>query len=695
MAEPIALGSGAGHDQRWRRLVSMAIPLSVVAVVVVLVVPLPTFVVDLLITANITGSILILLTAMQVKRPLDFSVFPTLVLVATMFRLALNVAATRLILLHGYAGVVIESFGHFVIGGSILVGLVVFFILIVIQFVVITSGAGRVAEVAARFTLDGMPGKQMAIDADLHAGAIDEIEAKRRRQEVADEADFYGAMDGASKFVRGDAIAAIVITAINLIGGLAIGVAQHHLSLSDAISTYSLLSVGDGLVSQIPALLLSLSTAIIVTRAATEHDLGHDVLTQLSRYRRIVRTTGLVMAGLAIIPGLPKLPFLLVGGSVFFFGTRLPKDAGAPEVAAEQAPAVAAADTPESIAAGIAVEQLVLELGLELIDLVQTERGGDLLDRVKALRRNVASELGIVMPQVHTRDNLDLPPSVYAIRVQGIEVARGEAPRGKLLAVGQNLEDLAGVETRDPAFGGRAKWIPAELSHQAVVAGVTVVDRSAVVTTHLAEVVREHAGTILSRQDTKLLLDALKGSNPVVLEEMAAANVTLGDVQGVLRGLLDEGVPVRDLVRIVESTTEQARTQQKDGDSLLEAARIALGSTIGSLFAVNGTIPIITMAPSLEQGLIASIRTGDRGRTLGIEAPVAESLVRQVAKLTQEAEARGITPVLLCATRLRLALRRLLKPSLPRLAIVGAGEIGAAMSLDTVGSVSDEAVVAE
>jgi flagellar biosynthesis protein FlhA len=695
MAEPIALGSGAGQDQRWRRMVTMAIPLSVVAVVVVLVVPLPTFVVDLLITANITGSILILLTAMQVKRPLDFSVFPTLVLVATMFRLALNVAATRLILLHGYAGVVIESFGHFVIGGSILVGLVVFFILIVIQFVVITSGAGRVAEVAARFTLDGMPGKQMAIDADLHAGAIDEVEAKRRRQEVADEADFYGAMDGASKFVRGDAIAAIVITAINLIGGLAIGVAQHHLSLSDAISTYSLLSVGDGLVSQIPALLLSLSTAIIVTRAATEHDLGHDVLTQLSRYRRIVRTTGLVMAGLAIIPGLPKLPFLLVGGSVFFFGTRLPKDGSAAEAQPEQAPAVAPADTPESIAAGIAVEQLVLELGLELIDLVQTDRGGDLLDRVKALRRNVATELGIVMPQVHTRDNLDLPPSVYAIRVQGIEVARGEAPRGKLLAVGQNLEELAGVETRDPAFGGRAKWIPAELSHQAVVAGVTVVDRSAVVTTHLAEVVREHAGTILSRQDTKLLLDALKGSNPVVLDEMAAANVTLGDVQGVLRGLLDEGVPVRDLVRIVESTTEQARTQQKDADSLLESARIALGSTIGSLFAVNGTIPIITMAPSLEQGLIASIRTGDRGRTLGIEAAVAESLVRQVAKLTQEAESRGITPVLLCATRLRLALRRLLKPSLPRLAIVGAGEIGAAMSLDTVGSVSDEAVVAQ
>jgi flagellar biosynthesis protein FlhA len=695
VAEPVALGAPAAQDQRWRRVATMAIPLSVVGVVVVLVVPLPTFVVDLLITANITGSVLVLLTAMQVKRPLDFSVFPTLVLVATMFRLALNVAATRLVLLHGYAGVVIESFGHFVIGGSILVGLVVFFILIIIQFVVITSGAGRVAEVAARFTLDGMPGKQMAIDADLHAGAIDEVEARRRRQEVADEADFYGAMDGASKFVRGDAIAAIVITMVNLIGGLAIGVVQHHLSFSDAISTYSLLSVGDGLVSQIPALLLSLSTGIIVTRAATEHDLGHDVLHQLSRYRRIVRTTGLVMGGLAIIPGLPKLPFLIVGGSVYFFGSRLPKDDVDPEVQPEQAPVVVAADTPEAIAAGLAVEPLALELGLELIDLVQPERGGDLLDRVKALRRNVAQELGIVMPQVHTRDNLDLPPATYAIRVQGVEVARGEAPRGKLLAVGQNLEDLTGIETRDPAFGGRAKWIPAELSHQAVVAGVVVVDRSAVVTTHLAEVVREQAGTILSRQDTKLLLDALKSSNPVVLEEMAAANVTLGDVQGVLRGLLDEGVPVRDLVRIVESMTEQARSQQKDADSFLESARIALGSTIGSLFAVDGTMPIITMAPSLEQSLIASMRTGDRGRTLGIDAAVAESLVRQVASLTQESESRGATPVLLCATRLRLALRRLLKPSLPRLAIVGAGEVGAAMSLQTIGNVTDDIVVAQ
>ncbi len=692
MADATALGVGGAGSARWRRLISMAVPLSVVAVVVVLVVPLPTFVVDLLITANITCAILVLLTAMQVKRPLDFSVFPTLVLVATMFRLALNVAATRLVLLHGYAGVVIESFGHFVVGSSILVGLIVFFILIVIQFVVITSGAGRVAEVAARFTLDGMPGKQMAIDADLHAGAIDEEGARRRRQEVADEADFYGAMDGASKFVRGDAIAAIVITMVNLIGGLAVGVLQDHLSVSQAISTYSLLSVGDGLVSQIPALLLSLSTGIIVTRAATEHDLGHDVFNQLSRYRRVVQTAGAVMLCLAIVPGLPKLPFLIVGAAVCVLGSRLPKDLPAPSEKPEPAPAAPAADSPEALAANLGVEPLALELGLELIDLVQRERGGDLLDRVKSLRRNIAMELGIVMPQVHTRDNLDLAPATYAIRVHGVEVARGEAPRGKLLAVGPHIDQLPGADTRDPAFGGRAKWIAADLSHQAAVVGVTVVDRSAVVTTHLAEVVREHAGSLLSRQDTKVLLDVVKTSHPVLLEEMTGAGLTLGDIQGVLRGLLDEGVPVRDLVRIVEAVTEQARTPQKDADALLEAARITLGPTIGSLYSPHGTLPAITLAPPLEHSLISSIQSGDRGRTLAISASSAEDVVRQLGKLSHDAEARGTVPVVLCSTRLRPALRRLLRPSLPRLAVVGAGEIGASIPVETIGSVNDEAV---
>ena len=683
-------------SDRWVQLTHMAVPLSVVAVVVVLVIPLPTFLIDLLITANITGSMLVLFTAMQVKRPLDFSVFPTLVLVATMFRLALNVAVTRQVLLHGYAGVVVSSFGNFVIGGQIVVGLVVFLILIIIQFVVITSGSGRVAEVAARFTLDGMPGKQMAIDADRASGVIDEHQARRRRKEIADEADFYGAMDGASKFVRGDAIAAIVITMVNLIGGLAIGIFQRHLSAGQAVDTYSLLSVGDGLVSQIPALLLSLSTGIIVTRAATEHDLGHDVVTQLSRFRRIVRTTGLIMALLAIVPGLPKLPFLIIGGGVFFFGTRLPLEEV--DEKAKSEPALIAPpseESPEELAAGMAVEPLSLELGVDLIDLVQSDRGGDLLDRVKALRRNVAMELGIVMPRVHTRDNLDLPNADYVVKVHGVEVARGQAPRGKLLAIGENLDGLDGVDTRDPAFGGRAKWIPVGLSHQAAVAGVTVVDRSAVVTTHLAEVVREHAGELISRQDTKLLLDSVKGANSVVLEEMTAAGLTLGDVQGVLRGLLEEGVPVRDLVRIVEALTEQARGQNKDADSLLEAARLALATTIVSLHEKDGSLSAITFSPVLEQSLLASMRTGERGRrSLGIPASEAEAIVRDIGRFLREAEVKGHSPVLLCATRLRPALRRLLKPSLPRLGVMGAGEVSTTVKIATVGSVNREVVAA-
>jgi len=682
------------QTDRWTQLTHMAVPLSVVAVVVVLIIPLPTFIIDLLITANITGSVLVLLTAMQVKRPLDFSVFPTLVLIATMFRLGLNVAVTRQVLLHGYAGVVVSSFGHFVIGGSIVVGLVVFFILIVIQFVVITSGSGRVAEVAARFTLDGMPGKQMAIDADRASGAINEQEARRRRREIADEADFYGAMDGASKFVRGDAVAAIVITMVNLIGGLAIGIFQRHLAAGQAIDTYSLLSVGDGLVSQIPALMLSLSTGIIVTRSATEHNLGHDVVHQLSRFRKIVRSTGVIMAVLALVPGLPKLPFLIIGGLVFFFGSRLPRESLDDPKEAQPAPAAAMVEeSPEAIAAAMAVESLSLELGIELIDLVQPDRGGDLLDRVKVLRRNIAKELGIVMPRVHTRDNLDLANIDYAIKVHGIEVARGQAPRGKLLAIGDNLDGLSGIETRDPAFGGRAKWIAAGLSHQAAVAGVTVVDRSAVVTTHLAEIVREHAGSLISRQDTKLLLDALKATDPIVLDEMAAANLTLGDVQGVLRDLLDESVSVRDLTRIVEALTEQARGQHKDADSLLEAARLALGSTIGSMNARDGVLWVITFSPVLEQGLLGVLRTGDRGRqNLGIPANEAEAIVREVGRLLRDAEAQGHSPVVLCATRLRCALRRLLKPSLPRLAVIGAGEVGVTIKIATAGSVNHEII---
>jgi flagellar biosynthesis protein FlhA len=668
----------------------LALPLAVVAVVVMLVIPLPSFVLDVLITLNISASMLVLLTAMHVKRPLEFSVFPTLLLVMTVFRLALNVSATRLVLLHAYAGMVIESFGHFVIGGSVLVGLVVFLILIVIQFVVITNGAGRVAEVAARFTLDAMPGKQMAVDSELSSQLITPDQARIRRLEIADEADFYGAMDGASKFVRGDAIAAIVITAVNLLGGLAVGLLQHHDTFSQAGGTYSLLSVGDGLVSQIPALLMSLSTGIVVTRAASEDDLGGNVLAQLSRYRRVVRTVAVVIFGLGVLPGLPKLPFLLVGAVLFVLAGRLPLDVAdeAPEDQSQVAlPSPPAPDAPAQLAKETGVMPLELELGSEIIDLVDPKRHGDLLDRVKALRRTIAQELGIVIPPVHARDNERLQPTHYAFRVHGVQVAEGEAPPRLLLAVGKGLDRVEGEPTRDPAYGGPAKWIPNEMRYRATVAGATVVERSAVVTTHLSEVVRRHAGQLLSRQDVRLLLDTVKNENPVVLEEMTAAGLTLGSVQGVLRGLLDEGVPVKDLVRIIEAITDQATTASKDPDSLLEAARIALAPQIAAMFSTNGTADVIILEPALEQSLAASLQLSERGRQLGSSAEELENLVTSLAAVVSEAEAAGKQPVLVCSSKVRPAIRRLIQARLPHTAVVAAPEISSNARISTIGVV--------
>ncbi len=451
-------------ELRNNRLTLVGVPTAMVCVVVMLVVPLPTELIDVLITLNLVGAVIILLTSMYVKKALDFSVFPSLLLIATMFRLALNVSVTRQILLHAKAGNVVSSFGHFVIGGSVIVGLVVFLIIIVIQFIVITNGAGRVAEVAARFTLDGMPGKQMAIDADLNGGLINKDEARRRRREIAAEADFYGAMDGASKFVRGDAIAAIVIMAINLVGGLLIGVFQDGEPFGQAVNTYSLLSVGDGLAAQLPALLISISTGIIVTRAGTDSDLGTDLVLQILHQRRAVRMASGGVMMLALIPGLPKLPFLIVGGAVWFLAGRLPTDEALRERAEQEAvvevPPPPAPDSPEGLARDMKVDPLELEVAFNLVELVDPTRGGDLLDRVKALRRKVALELGVVLPLVRTRDNIDLPASTYTIRVQGAEVARGTAQPGHVLAIGDMLGSLPGTPTKEPVFGLDAKWAP-------------------------------------------------------------------------------------------------------------------------------------------------------------------------------------------------------------------------------------------
>jgi flagellar biosynthesis protein FlhA len=674
-----------------KNLGKAAVPIGVVAIVLMLVVPLPSMVLDLLLGLNITAALLILLVSMQIRRPLDFAVFPSLILVATLFRLALNVSSTRLVLADGFAGKVIEAFGHFVISGSLVVGLVIFVILTIIQFVVITNGAGRVAEVGARFTLDAMPGKQMAIDADLNAGLINESQARKRRSEVTAEADFYGSMDGASKFVKGDAIAGIIITLINLIGGFAIGIIQRGLSPAEAVETYSLLTVGDGLVSQIPALLLSTATGIIVTRSATEGDMGTDLLTQLGRFKQPLRIAGGAALALCLIPGLPMLPFVIIGGLFLFFAARIKE---APEVDEEAEAAAAAAelepkpDSPEAIAEKMRVDPLELEVAFDLVDLVDTARGGDLLDRVKALRRKVAMETGLVIPLVRTRDNLDLAASTYVIWLNGVPAARGTSPAGTVLAIGDNLDGLPGKPTREPVFGLAAKWVPVELQRQAEMAGATVVDRSSVITTHLAEVVRQNAADLLGREDVRLLVEMVRRSHPIVVEELTPALLTLGEVQRVLHALLAEGVSIRDLVRIFEALSVRAKAST-DLDGLVEAARAALGSAISQPYVTpDERLHVFTLDPGFEQRLLESVRQSDQGQVLALDAGAIDALVHGCSGLLEEAERSGLSPVLVCSPQVRPALARLMRQVLPRLPVISYAEVSRTAQIESLGVVN-------
>jgi len=668
----------------------LAVPIGVVAIVLMLVVPLPAVVLDLLLGANITCSLLILLVAMQIRKPLDFAVFPSLILIATLFRLSLNVSSTRLVLTDGFAGNVIAAFGHFVVGGSLVVGLVIFVILTIIQFVVITNGAGRVAEVGARFTLDAMPGKQMAIDADLSAGLINENQARKRRSEVTAEADFYGSMDGASKFVKGDAIAGIIVMVINLIGGFGIGVLQRGMAPADAVSTYSLLTVGDGLVSQIPALLLSTATGIIVTRSATEGDMGSDLLAQLGRFKQPVRIAGGAAIALCLIPGLPKLPFLVIGSLFLFAASRMQEE---PEVD-EDADAAAgtddepAPDSPEAIAEKMRVDPLELEVAFDLVDLVDPARGGDLLDRVKALRRKVAMDTGLVIPLVRTRDNLDLPGSQYVIWLNGVPAAKGISPSGTILAIGDNLEGLPGKATREPVFGLAAKWVPKELQRQAEMAGATVVDRSSVITTHLAEVVRQNAADLLGREDVRLLVEMVRRSHPIVVEELTPTLLTLGEVQRVLHALLIEGVSIRDLVRIFEALSLRAK-QSTDLDGLVEAARTALGAAISHPYVTpDERLHVFTLDPAFEQRLLDAMRQSDMGAVLALDAGAVDALVHGASGLLEEAERSGLSPVLVCSPQIRAALARLMRQVLPRLPVISYAEVSRTAQIESLGVVS-------
>jgi len=676
------------------RLARLAVPIAVVVVVVMMVVPLPAQLLDVLISLNIASALVVLIVAMQVRKPLEFAVFPTVVLVATIFRLALNVSVTRLVLRDGYAGHVIDSFGHIVIGGSLVIGLVVFAILIVIQLTVVTNGAARVAEVGARFTLDAMPGKQMAIDADLNAGLIDEDEARRRRREVAAEADFYGAMDGGTKFVKGDAIAAVIITLVNLVGGFAVGMLQRGMSPSDAINTYSLLTVGDGLVSQIPALLMSVATGVIVTRATSEGDVGNDLIRQLSRHREALRIGGGALLALCLIPGMPKLPFMIAGGLVLLASTRSqavalePAGGGIPMPGATPAGELPAAESPKDpVLASLRVDPLELLLAADVVDLVDPARGGDLLDRVRALRRKTALDLGIVLPPVRTRDGALLPAGGYEIRIGGISVATGEAPPGHLLAIGDTPDSLPGRRTTEPVFGLPAVWVPVEYRATAELAGATLVERAAVVTTHLAEMVRRNAARLLGLDDVRELLDVLKAERPAAVEEVVPGLLPLAGVQRVLHGLLDEQVSIRDLARVLEGIGQRARTST-DPDALLEAARASLGPALTAPHVRDGVLHAITVEPVVETQLAEALRAGDQGVVLALDGGTVQRLVADISTLVTAAEQRGEVPILLVSGPLRLPLRRLLRSSFPQLPVIGFAEAVGVNHIETVGQVS-------
>jgi flagellar biosynthesis protein FlhA len=671
----------------------LAAAVAVVMVVAMMVIPLPPFVLDLLITLNISAALMIVVATLYVPRSLDFSSFPSLLLLTTLFRLAINISVTRLILLEGDAGHVVTAFGEFVVGGNVVVGLVIFLILIVIQFVVITNGAGRVAEVGARFTLDAMPGKQMAIDADLNTGQITDEQARRRREEISQEADFYGAMDGASKFVKGDAMAGIMITAINLLGGIVIGVVQMGMPFGEAAHHFSLLTIGDGLCAQIPALLISVATGILVTRSASEQDLGSDVTGQLLDQRKAPLVAGVVVMAFGLVPALPTLPFLLIGGLFFAVGWTLRKEPNKAErqAAADAAPAALPAGEPgtprDAALDALALDPLELAIGFGLVPMVDQQAGGTLLQRVGTIRRQIASELGMVIPPVRIRDDVGLDSHEYVMRVRGSEVARGGVMAGHHLAMdpGDAMGQLPGIPTTEPAFGLPAVWIPESGRAEAEALGWTVVDPESVVVTHLTETIRAHASELLTRQETRQLLDQLKEVNAAVVDEVVPDVLSVGEIQRVLQALLREGVSVRDLGAVVEAVGDKARLT-RDVNMLAEYARQALGRTIVAPYLDGeGTLRAIAIDPALEQEVAeALVQTAD-GEFLALDPIRAHGFVDGCAEQVEQALARGGRPVLLCSARVRRHLRRLTEQRLPQLAVCSYNEIATGVSVETVG----------
>jgi len=676
----------------------MLLSLALLGLLVIFLVPLPALLLDMLLALNLGATILLLLVTLTVRQPLEFSTFPSLLLLLTLYRLALNVATTRLILLHAYAGEIVLAFGQFVVGGSLVVGLVIFLILIVIQFVVITKGAARVSEVAARFTLDAMPGKQMAIDAELNAGIIDEAEARRRRQALVRESEFYGTMDGASRFVRGDAIAAIVITAVNLIGGLIIGLTQG-MPLAEAVRTYSILTIGDGLITQIPALITATAAGILVTKATSDSSLGQEIGSQIRASVAPLRLGSFILLGLSLMPGLPTIPFILLGAGLYLMSrqwaapTSTPASAGPSSGAESQASPAGPPRNPTEVFVEefLQTDRLTLEIGPALIPLVTARRGPGLVERIGTLRRELARQSGLWVPAVRLRDNLQLPPTTYRILLNGREVARAELRPDMWLAIdpgGSSKPALLGEEAREPVFGLPARWISDTERPRAEAAGYTVVDAPSVLITHLGEVVRRHAGELLSREDLKAMLDKVRESNPAVVDELIPTILTMGTVHRVLVLLLQERVPISNLPRILESLATHA-VVTKDAVELAERVRIDIGRAVVDRFRDNnGRIRALILDPRLE----VELRRAVQGQQLVLDPQRLERLTMKLATEWRQVLARGQEVALLCDTSLRRPLRQALVRSLPDLAVIAYQEIPTDILMEPVGVIRPEDV---
>jgi flagellar biosynthesis protein FlhA len=671
--------------------------------VLLLILPVSPFILDTLLAVSIAASLLTLLVIVYLREPSDFSGFPTLLLFITLFRLALNVASTRLILLDGYAGHIIEAFGNFVVRGNYVVGLVVFLILVLINFVVITKGAGRIAEVAARFTLDALPGKQMAIDAELNAGVINEAEARKRRRRVEQEADFYGAMDGASKFVRGDAIAAILITVINILGGFAIGIMQKGMSVTDALQRFTLLSIGDGLVSQVPALITSVAAGILITRAASKNDLGNELSKQLLFYPRAMTMLSGMLGFMALVPGLPMLPFLVLAAGAGVVAHTLRKKAStqpmavdAGTVAPDGKPAAdGKAGGAASVGAGEKLENLLgldalqIELGYGLVSLADTRKGGDLLERVTGVRRTFAGEMGVIVPPIRLRDNMQLGPNAYRFLLKGSPVASGELMPGYCLAMNStnSKATLKGVPTIEPVFQLPATWITDVERKNAEVCGYTVVDAASVLVTHLSETVKRNCHEILSRQDVQTLLDNLKQTHPTVVNELIPAQLTVGQVQRILQNLLAEGISIRNLAGILEKVSDYATTT-KNPDELSEHARRALGAQIAKAYQTDsGGLRAITLDPRLEQQIAQGVRQSQTEISLVMEPRLAKHLMDSLSRFIQQMLSAGHPPLVLCAPQIRLAFRRFFETTFAELAVLAYTEIPARIEIQSTATI--------